>query len=115
MGLVISQHESVNTNIKKVLIECGYVDIKGGVSVGLPKDIFDTVAEFGPALLESFELQHNALVAVEIAKSSEKMSTMANGRIMQIVLCFWKDKFPGTPIPRAVKQEMQRLACSVLS
>ena len=97
------------------MIECGYVDIKGGVSVGLPKDIFDTVAEFGPALLESFELQHNALFAVEIAKSAEKMSTTANGRIMQIVLCFWKDKFPGKPIPREVKQQMQRLACLVLS
>ena len=114
MGLVISKYESVNTNIKNVLTECGLVDSMGDVS-GLPKDILDTVQDFGSALLESFELQHKAIVAVEIAKSAEKMSTIVNGRIMQIVLCFWKDKFPDKPIPREVKQQMQRLACLVLS
>ena len=105
MGLV----NSVNKNITSVLIDCGFVDSKGDVL-----NIF-TDEDFAPALEQSFALQQDAIVAVGKAKSAEKMSTIVNGRIMQIVLCFWKDKFPDKPIPREVKQQMQRLACLVLS
>ena len=108
MGLVSS------SNVKRVLEECGCIDSEGAVK-GLAKEIFGTVADFAPALMESFALQLAAKGAVDKSISAVKLSTNANIRIMQNVLCFWKIKFPGDPIPRAVKHEMQRLACLVLS
>ena len=59
MGLVNSINDSVNTDIKKMLIECGFVDSKGEV-VGLPKEVLETVDGFGTAILESFELKLKA-------------------------------------------------------
>jgi hypothetical protein len=114
MGLVNSIHDSVNTDIKKMLMECGFVDSKGEVG-GLPKEILETVDGFGRATLESFELKLKAKVAVDESISGVKLSTYANIRTIQIVLCFWKDKFPGQPIPTAVKKQMHRLACLVIS
>ena len=97
-----------------MLIECGFVDSKGEVG-GLPKEILETVDGFGPATLESFELKLIAEVAVDKSISAVKLSTNANIRTMQIVLGFWKKKYPGQPIPTAVKQQMHRLACLVIS
>ena len=114
MGLVHSIHDSVNTDIKKILIECGFVDSKGEVG-GLAKEILETVYGFGNAILESFELKLNAKVAVDNSISAVKLSTNANIRTIQIILCFWKEKFPDQPIPTAVKQQMHRLACLVIS
>ena len=114
MGLVNSSHKSENANVKRLLIECGFIDTEGAVK-GLAKEIFGTVADFAPALMESFALQQDAKVAVDKSISAVKLSTNANIRIMQNVLCFWKIKFHGESIPRAVKHEMQRLACLVLS
>ena len=114
MGLVNSINDSVNTDIKKMLIECGFVDSKGEV-VGLPKEILETVDGFGNAILESFELKLKAKVAVDKSISAVKLSTNANIRTIQFVLCFWKEKFPGKPIPTAVKQQMHRLACLAIS
>ena len=108
MGLVSS------SNVKRVLEECGCIDSEGAVK-GLAKEIFETSVGFADALLESFQLQQDAIVAVSKSKNAEKLSNNANIRIMQNVLCFWKRKFHGEPIPRAVKHEMQRLACLVLS
>jgi hypothetical protein len=113
MGLVNSSHKSENTNVKRVLIECGFIDTEGALK-GLAKEIFGTVG-FAPALMESFALQQDAKGAVDKSISAVKLSTNANIRLMQKVLCFWKIKFPDEPIPRAVKHEMQRLACLVLS
>ena len=114
MGLVNSINDSVNTDIKKMLIECGFVDSKGEVG-GLPKEILETVDGFGPATLESFELKLIAEVAVDKSISAKKLSTNANIRTMQTVLGFWKKKYPDQPIPTAVKQQMHRLACLVIS
>jgi hypothetical protein len=105
MGLV----NSVNQTITSVLIDCGFVDSKGDVL-----DIF-TFEDFAPALQESLALQQDAIVVVGKAKSAKKLSLNANIRTMQIILRFWKEKFPVKPIQKLFKQKMQRLACSFLS
>ena len=120
MGLAISVNEIVNTNIQTLLRECGFVD-SNDVAVGifanavLQSTADLTVADCASAVVQTFELKLNAKVAVDESISAGILSMNANVRLMKVVLGFWKQNFPGKPIPTAVKQQMQRLVISVIS
>ena len=118
MGLATSTHDSVNTDIKNLLRECGFVDSKdravGDIAKAIEESLDLTVGNFASALVESFELKIIAKGARKLSTAANIKSTNANIRVMVIVLGFWKQKFPNKPIPKLVKQQMHRLACLVI-
>ena len=118
MGLAISTDASVNTDIKKLLTECRFVDSKdmavGDFAKAIEESLELTVGKFASAVVDSFELKINAEGALKLSTGANILSINANIRFMVIVLEFWKQKFPNTPIPKLVKQQMHRLACLVI-
>ena len=119
MGLATSTHDSVNTDIKNLLRECGFVDSKdravGDFAKAIEESLDLTVGHFASAVVESFELKINAEGALKLSTEANFKSSNANIRFMVIVLGFWKQKFPNAPIPKSVKQQMHRLACLLVA
>ena len=115
MGLATSTHDSVNTDIKNLLRECGFVDSKdravGDIAKAIEESLDLTIGHFASAVVDSFELKINSESALKISRETNIKSTNANIRFMVIVLGFWKQKFPDKPIPKKLKQQMLRLAC----
>ena len=115
MGLATSKNASVNTDIKKLLTECGFVDSEdravGHFATAIEESLDLTIGHFASAVVDSFELKINSESALKISRETNIKSTNANIRFMVIVLGFWKRKFPDTPIPKLLKQQMLRLAC----
>ena len=118
MGLATSTHDSVNTDIKNLLRECGFIDSRdravGSFAKAIEESLDLTVGHFASAVVESFELKIIAEGALKLSTAANIKSTNANIRFMVIVLGFWKEKFSNTPIPKSVKQQMHRLACLVI-
>ena len=100
MGIGSSSQENVNKNIRTVLIDCGFAH-----------DSNEAIGEF-----ETTILQHTSLLTCLIESFEKKInaegamgfSTSANIRTMELFFLFWMEKYPTQPIPRDIKQRLQR-------
>ena len=98
MGISISSDESVNSDIKQFLKNSGFIDRN-----------YLPVGDFAQAIKTDLSWLLESLVQRKNAKGAMKGSTNANIRSLEFVLRFWKSTYPGLPIPRNIRKQLQRL------
>ena len=98
MGISISSDESVNKDFKQLLKNSGFIDRN-----------YLPLGDFANAIKCDLRWLIESVVQRKNAKGAMSGSTNANIRSLQFVLHFWKSTYPGLPIPRNIKKQLQRL------